>query len=265
MSTDLFDKRLRGLRRDRAARLGPELFLHERAFEDILERLALIRRRFHSTLLIGCFDPRWRERLLQHADSVDVIDPGPLFAQAVAGTCASEERMDLHPGAYDLCVAVGTLDTVNDLPHALLLIRFALQNDSLFIGALAGGEALPRLRTAMRAADEQMGAASAHVHPRIEPAAFSGLLTSAGFSMPVVDVDRVQVGYRSLWHLVRDLRAMGATNVLSARSRRPLTRAAAAAAAERFRQQTEGERVIEIFELLHFAAWTPDAPNPANG
>ena len=36
---DLFDMELRALRRDRAARTGPELFLLERAFADCLERL----------------------------------------------------------------------------------------------------------------------------------------------------------------------------------------------------------------------------------
>jgi hypothetical protein len=107
-----------------------------------------------------------------------------------------------------------------------------------------------------------MGAASAHVHPRVEPAAFTGLLTSAGFSMPVVDVDRVAVRYKSLADLVRDLRGMGTTNVLRARSRRPLTRAAAAAAGRHFLSSAEGGRVTELFEILHFAAWTPaQTPN----
>jgi hypothetical protein len=266
VADELFDQRLRALRRDRAFRRGPELFLHERAFGDIVERLALVKRRFRKALLIGCFDVRWPERLLGFAESIDVIDSAPLFAAAAGGRCEAEDRMHLGPESYELCVAVGTLDTVNDLQRALLLIRFALREDSLFIGAFAGGEGLPRLRSAMRAADEQIGAASPRVHPRIEPAAFTGLLTAAGFDMPVVDVDRVQVGYRSLWDLVRDLRAMGATNVLSARSKTPLTRPAAAAAAERFRSGAEGERVIELFELLHFAAWTPPArPSPANG
>jgi NADH dehydrogenase [ubiquinone] 1 alpha subcomplex assembly factor 5 len=262
---ELFDHHLRRLRRDRAFRRGPELFLHERAFADVLERLSIVRRRFRSALLIGCLDPGWHDRLLERVDTVDVIDPGPLLADAGTGTCASEEQLDVQPGSYDLCVAVGTLDTVNDLPGALLRIRFSLQEDSLFIGAFAGGDSLPRLRAAMRAADQQMGGASPHMHPRVEPAAFSTLLEAAGFTMPVVDLDRIQVSYKSLWDLVRDLRAMGATNVLASRSRRPLTRAAASAAADHFRSEAPGEPVIECFELLHFAAWTPAAPPAAQG
>jgi hypothetical protein len=77
--------------------------------------------------------------------------------------------------------------------------------------------------------------------------------------MPVVDVDRVQVPYASLDRLVRDLRGMGATNILAARSRRPLSRQAKAAAAQQFAAAGNGECAIETFEILHFAAWTPPA------
>ena len=234
------------MRLDRAIRRGPELFLHERSFEDILDRLSLIRRRFDKALLIGRFEAAWRDRLLAFAQSVDVIDANALLT--------------LEPGACDLCVAASGLDTVEDLPNALLTIRFALREDSLLIGAVPGGDTLPALRAAMRAADERLGVATAHVHPRIEPAGLTSLLTSAGFSMPVVDVDRVQVTYKGLWDLVRDLRAMGATNILSARSRRPFSRAAATSAAEQFNATAHQGRVTESFEILHFAGWTPSLP-----
>ena len=260
MATDLFDQKLRAMRRDRAFRSGTELFLLERAFGDVLDRLALVNRSFGAALLIGCPDPGWSDRLLQLAGTVDVMDPGALFAAAARGEQCLEDRLEVEPGAYDLAIAVGTLDSVNDISRALLTIRLALREDSLLLGAVAGGQSLPRLRAAMRAADEQAGVATPHVHPRIEPAALTTLLSSAGFTMPVVDVDRVQVSYQTLWDLVRDLRAMGATNVLHARSRRPLTRSQAAAAAAQFASAAESGRVIERFELLHFAAWTPAAP-----
>jgi len=247
MTNELFDEKLGLLRRARALRRGPELFLHERAFDDILDRLTLVHRSFRSALLIGSRDPAWPDRLREQANAVQAIEP--------------QDMMEIDPGAFDLCVAIGWLDTVNDLPQALLAARFALREDSLFIGAVSGGDSLPALRAAMRAADEEMGAASPHAHPRIEPAALTHLLTAAGFTMPVVDVDRVQVSYRSLADLVRDLRSMGATNILKARSRRPLSRAAVNSAAGQFLAGAEEGRVKETFEILHFAAWTPSAGN----
>lgn len=254
---DLFDKELRALRRDRAARAGPELFLLERAFADCLERIELLDRRFRRALLIGCPDPGWRERLRSIADEVDVSDPGSLFAAAAGGETLVEDAWEPPSQAYGLVLTIGTLDSVNNLPLALRLIGYSMKADGLFIGALSGGDTLPQLRAAMRAADALAGAAAAHVHPRIEASALPALLSDAAFIRPVVDVDRVSVSYASLGRLVGDLRSMGSTNIL--RSRVPsLTRAQLGAAARAFAQAGDGGRTTETFEILHFAAWTPE-------
>jgi hypothetical protein len=250
---------LRALRRDRAFRAGPEPFLHERAFEDCLERLALIRRRFQSALLLGCPNPHWPDRLKEFVDSVDVADPGPLFAAAAGGICLVEDEWSPPEAAYDLILSIGTLDAVNDLPRALQALRASLARDSLLIGAVVGGESLPQLRFAMHLADQFARGSSPHVHPRIEPASLSPLLSACGFLMPVVDVDRLQVSYETLGSLVADLRRMGTTSILKQRPRKPLLREAKAAAEAAFRSAGDGSRTLETFEILHFAAWTPAA------
>ena len=253
----MFDMDLRALRRDRAWRSGPELFLHQRAFEDCLERIALIQRPFRSALMIGCPDVSWPDRLKQLVKRVDATDPGPRFAEASGGTCIIEDEWLAPPKNYDLVLSVGTLDTVNDLPRALRSIRDSLMANSLLIGAIAGGDGLPQLRRAMRAADQVEGVASPHAHPRIEAASLAPLLTACGFTMPVVDVDRIRVSYASLDRLIRDLRRMAATNILDQRSRQPLARRSLRAAEAVFRSAGDGSRTVETFEILHFAAWTP--------
>jgi hypothetical protein len=252
---ELFDMKLRAMRRDRAARSGPELFLLVRAFDDCLERIELANRRFQRTLLIGCPDPGWPERLREVSNKIDVRDPGPLFAAAAGGHTVIEDAWDPEPHTYDLVLAVGTLDTVNALPLALQLIRQGMRGDGLFIGALSGGETLPQLRAAMRAADAASGGAAPHVHPRIEASALAALLSQTGLLNPVVDVDRVSVSYPSLGRLVADLRAMSATNLLSARPRL-ISKFAREAASRSFAAAGDGERTTEMFEILHFAAWT---------
>ena len=256
MSKTLFDMSLRAARRDRAFRHGPSLFLHERAFADIVERIALVRRRFTAALLIGCPDPAWPPQLEQVADQVTVVDPGDAFAGAAGGRRLTEDEERLG-GEFDLCVAVGTLDTVNRLPLALANIRAAMLPDALLIGAISGGNTLPRLRAAMRDADAVMGVASPRVHPRIDGPSLAGLLADVGFVMPVIDVDNVSVNYASLRRLVTDLRAMGATNILNDRSKLPLSRRALAAAERNFNPRDRSSRTTEVFEILHFAAWTP--------
>lgn len=253
---DLFDMKLRAIRRDRAARIGPEHFLLERAYEDCLERIALTNRRFGRGLLIGCPDSAWPSRLRELASEIDVRDPGPLFTAAAGARLIIEDEWEPESQAYDLVLAVGTLDTINVLPRALQLIRGAMRANGLFVAALSGGETVPQLRSAMRAADLAAGVAAPHVHPRIEASALAPILSQAGFLNPVVDVDRVSVSYRSFDRLVADLRAMAATNLLRARPRF-ISRTAREAARSAFAAAGNGERTTEVFEILHFAAWTP--------
>src|SRR4051794_40298329 len=98
--------RQRALRRDRAARKGPELFLYDRAFADCLERIALQQRSFEHALLIGCPDPDWRTRLSAVAAHVDVRDPGPLFAARADGDVLIEDAWRPPERDYDLVLAV---------------------------------------------------------------------------------------------------------------------------------------------------------------
>jgi hypothetical protein len=242
--------------RDRAARAGPELFLHERAFAECLDRIGDIDRRFERALLIGAPDPTWPRRLGTLAAAVETIDPGGLFAAAAEGVHAEEDRHDFGPARFDLVVAVGTLDTVNALPQALLAIRAAMLPDSAFLGALAGGDSLVTLRRAMLAADRATGPAAARTHPRIEPSALAALLGAAGFVMPVVDLDRVTLRYADLGALVRDLRAMGASNMLAQRAP-PRGRGWARQAAAAFAAEAEQGRVTERIDVLHFIGWSP--------
>jgi len=253
---DLFDMKLRVLRRDRAARTGPELFLAQRVFEDCLDRIGLMKRKFDRALLIGCPDPGWPKRLQSIAADVEVRDPGSLLAEKNGGTPIIEDQWEPPAKAFDLVLAIGTLDTLNNLPLALRLIFSSMRPGGLVIGAFSGGDTLPQLRSALRAADLVSGVAAAHVHPRIEASALSPLLADAGFIKPVVDVERIQVSYPSLDRLVSDLRAMGATNLLL--SKPPsFNRTQRSTAVRAFAEAGDRGRTIETFELLHFAAWSP--------
>lgn len=255
MTRDLFDRKLRALRRDRAAAIGPELFLLDRAFDDCLDRLGSIAPQVERALLIGCPFSSWRERLGAFAGEIDVVDPGRTFASRAGGTAAEEDRFDFGESKYQACIAVGTLDTVNDLPLALQMIHRALAPGGLLIGAIAGGNSLPALRTALIEGDRSTGRAVGRAHPRIEAASLAGLLSAAGFARPVVDVDRVSLRYSSLRDLVRDLRAMGATGVLAERPP-PLLKSAARRAAEAFERAGTGGRTEENVEILHFLGWS---------
>jgi hypothetical protein len=223
------------------------LFLAERAVEDLADRLSLVQRRFGRALLVGCPDPRLADPLAGAAEQM-VLAP------------TLDDVARFPPRSFDLLLVLGQLDTANELRAVLHILRALLAEEALFVGAFPGNNSLPALRTAMLAADRAGGGgASPRVHPRVEASAVGGLLQEAGFNMPVVDIDRVRLSYRTLDDLVADLRGMGATNVLSGRSRTPLLRAALAAARAEFARLGEGGRTAETVELIHFAAWTTPA------
>jgi hypothetical protein len=250
----LFDRRLRVLRRDRAARTGPELFLYDRAFEECLDRLRDIVRNFKRCLLIGCPSRDWPAKLSEFADEVDAVDPGRLFAAAVGGQMVEEDRFDFGVERYDLALAVGTLDSVNDLPVALKLIHRALRPRAPLVGAIAGGNSLPALRASLIEAGRTEGRAVARTHPRIEAPTLAALLSAAGYSMTVVDIDRVTLRYSTLGTLVKDLRRMGATSMLADRPP-ALKRSEFLTAANFFDRMATDGRTEEQIEILHFLGW----------
>ena len=260
-----FDRRLRRLRRDRAAASGGCAdYLRHRAADELIERLDLVRRSFRTALDLGCGDSYLAGRLRERGLEVVAVDAGQAFAASGSGVQCDEDRLPFADHVFDLVVSVGALDSVNDLPGALTLIRRALRPDGLFLAALAGAGSLPRLRAAIRAGEEAEGiAASPRIHPQIDVRAAGDLLGRAGFALPVVDSEGVTVRFGHMIQLVADLRGMGATNLLGARSRRPFGRTGLAAAITQFAAAADADgKTGERFEILHLSGWAPSADQP---
>jgi SAM-dependent methyltransferase len=259
-----FDRRLRRLRRDRAAaRFGAADYLYREAADEILYRLDFVTRPFKQTLLLGCPDPLLLQALANRGLDTLAADPGYSFARQATGIQCDEDRLPFADGSFDLVLCVGLLDSVNDLPGALALIRRCLRPDSLFLAAFVGAGSLPRLRAAMHAADEAQGAACARIHPQIDVRAAGDLLTRAGFALPVADVQEVNVRFSGLQSLVADLRAMAGTNVLAAQHQASMTRLGLAAALTSFGDAADPDgKTVETFNIVHLSGWAPSPDQP---
>lgn len=252
---DLFDRVARRHRFRRAARLGDSILL-ERMADDVFDRLGAVARPVGRLLVIGPERPGWRERLCRAAREVEWIDPAAV----------DEDRVDLGAARYDAALAVGSLDTVNQLGPTLAAVAAALRPGSPLLGALIGGHSLPRLRHALIDADRAAGRISPRSHPRIDPPTLAALLGAAAFAEAVVDVDRLTLRYATIERMVADLRAAGATNVLTSRSTRWPGRAWRERLARTFAGQADaGGRVAETIEILHFHGWSRTAPDHGLG
>ncbi|HET8612108.1 MAG TPA: methyltransferase domain-containing protein, partial [Sphingomonas sp.] len=194
-----FDRRRRRARRDRAAgRFAVHGFLTVHIGAELLARLEGVDRRFERALLIGAADPALADALRAWGMAVSAVDAGAAFARAAGGVQAEEDRLPFAAESFDLIVSAGVLDSVNDLPGALLLARRALRPDGLFLAGFLGAGSLPRLRAAMLEADMAGGGVAPRIHPQIDVRAAGDLLARAGFALPVADGERLDVRYRSL-------------------------------------------------------------------
>lgn len=265
MSDDkVFDRDLRRLRRNRAApNFSEASYLHRMAADELLKRLSLVKRDFDVALDLGCGDNYLSDQLRRIGMEVVSADAGQFFAAAAKGVQCDEDRLPFADATFDLIVSVGVLDSVNDLPGALTLIRRALKPDGLFLAAFVGAGSLPRLRRAMTVADAVLGAASPRIHPQIDVRAAGDLLTRAGFALQVADAADVEVRFPNLLRLIEDLRNMAATNILTSRSTASLTREALAAAIAEFASQADPDgKTRERFDIIYVTGWAPSPDQP---
>lgn len=258
----IFDQTLLGQRLARAARRGPADFLLARTVEDLMERLAAVKRAFVGWADIGTPTPALSAALAAAMPAASGHWLGPMAA-ALPGVTARPgalEHLDLADGSLDLAVSALALQTVNDLPGTLIQIRRALKPDGLFLAALLGGRTLTELRSALGEAElELLGGASPRVAPFADVRDMGALLQRAGFALPVADSDVVTVRYPHLFALMADLRAMGGTNMLVARSRRPSSRRLFVRAAEIYaaRFADPDGRIRASFEIVSLSGWAP--------
>jgi SAM-dependent methyltransferase len=262
---DIFDRQLLVRRRDRVAPdAGTHEFLLARVADDLVERLDAINRRFPVALDLGAHHGLLGRRLgqLPGIDTVIALDPAPRLLAQCGGlrVRADEEVLPFRDRSLDLVVSGLALQHVNDLPGVLAQIRRALKPDGLLLAALLGGGTLAELRAAFLAAEEEVeGGASPRVAPFADVQDLGALLQRARLALPVVDADTVTVTYTDALALMRELRAMGATNVLRARRRTPLRRATLLRMLEIYQERfgLPDGRIPATFEILTLTAWAP--------
>ena len=180
--------------------------------EEITERLSEVNRTFTAPAVVGPRADLWAATLA--AAGLGRAQEAP-----------SGETLALAEGAHDLVLHGLALHWSNDPVGQLVQARRALRPDGLLIAALFGGETLHELRAALAEAEiATLGGLSPRVAPMGEIRDLGHLLQRAGLALPVADSRRFEVSYPSALALMRDLRAMGETNVMRDRLRRPLRR-----------------------------------------
>lgn len=230
--------------RDRAARSGFAEVLHRVAAAEIEDRLDEINRRFTRPAVVTGFPDLWRDLM-----------PGTRLV-------ADDPVLALDEGAHDLVIHAMALHWADDPVGQLVQCRRALMPDGLFIAACFGGQTLHEARAALAQAEADVtGGLSPRILPMGEIRDLGALLSRAGLALPVADLVSQRASYRDLFHLARDLRAMGEGNAMAARRRGPTRRdifaRAAAILAEHHPDRDDPSRIAATFDLVFLTGWAP--------
>ncbi|WP_275784551.1 methyltransferase domain-containing protein [Pararhizobium gei] len=261
----VFDQALIEARRKRALLHGdPKAqFLLEIAAREIAERLSVVERHFEKAVELHGYTGLTAALLAQTGKVSEIvrIETDDDFAKEKDTlTAASLETVPLPPQSVNLIVSPLSLHLTNDTPGVFIQVRRALKPDGLFLAAIPGTGTLQELREVLLQAESEIsGGASPRVIPFADVRDIGALLQRAGFTLPVADTETYTVRYDSLFGLMRDLRAMGMTNPLAARSRAPVDRKffvrAAQLYAERF-SDPDG-RIRATFSIIYISGWAP--------
>ena len=221
---------------------GAPAYILDDMIDDAIERLGFLRHEPQTALVIGDEFGRLADPVRKSGTEVTVREPDVV----------NLER-PIEGGPFDLVAVFGLLDTINDLPGALLHIRYALAPGGLALASFVGAGSLARLRQIMLAADGERP--SARMHPQVDVRSGAALMQRAGFDDPVVDSHGLAVRFTSLRGLVADLRAMGLSSVLEDRPA-PLSKAALARAEAAFAGAADADgKLAERFEIVTLSGW----------
>jgi SAM-dependent methyltransferase len=264
---NIFDRTLVRKRRDRAAPAIEEFdFLFRAAAEQLLERLALVKKPLPVVLDLGGAHGILSEPLRQRKGTTQVVTADlsfNLLVQAgISSVVADEEFLPFRDGSFDAVASALSLQWVNDLPATFAQIRHILKPDGVLVLAMLGGNSLHELRGCLMEAELAVtGGASPRVAPFAEMRDVGGLLQRAGFALPVVDSETLTVHYSNALALMHDLQGMGAGNALCDRLKLPLRREVLARTMQLYQEKfADGEGLIPAtFEIIYAIGWSPHA------
>jgi malonyl-CoA O-methyltransferase len=164
--------------------------------------------------------------------------------------CGDVSALPFAAGGFDLAWSNLALQWVDDLPRALAELGRVLCTGGLVMFSTFGPDTLRELRAAFAGVDGH-----SHVSRFTDMHDIGDMLVGAGFGDPVMQMEYFTLTYADPRAMLRDLKAIGATNATRARpralmGRRRFERALAALDAAR-----RDGRIPATFEVIYGHAW----------
>lgn len=174
--------------------------------------------------------------------------------------CADMEALPLAAASMDFAWSNLALQWSNDLDRALGEMARVLRPEGLLMFSTFGPDTLKELREATKA-----DAAHAHVSRFIDMHDIGDALVRAGFSTPVLDVERFVLTYEDVLGVMRDLKAIGARNATQGRRRGLQGRGFLGDLTERYEQFRSAGKLPATYEVVYGHAWRGKPSQAASG
>ena len=176
-----------------------------------------------------------------------------VFGQAQQNLlCADIEQLPLADASVDMIFSNLAIQWCNDLDAAFAGIHRVLRTDGLLTFSTLGPDTLKELRAASKT-----DAARVSVSRFFDMHDIGDALVRAGFSAPVLDVERVVLTYENAIDVMRDLKAIGAHNAADGRGRGLQGRNFLKKITANYEQFRREDKLPATFEVVYGHAWKP--------
>ena len=177
--------------------------------------------------------------------------------------CADIEALPLASASTGLIWSNLAIQWCNDLDAALQEFHRVLQPEGLLMFSTFGPDTLRELRVATN--QNNVGEPSrTSVSRFIDMHDIGDALVRAGFSAPVLDVERFTLTYDDVKSVMRDLKNIGAHNATDGRARGLLGRGFLQKLQENYEQFRSEGKLPATFEVVYGHAWR-GKDKPADG
>ncbi|HNA83208.1 MAG TPA: malonyl-ACP O-methyltransferase BioC [Thiobacillaceae bacterium] len=175
-----------------------------------------------------------------------------LFSREVPARllCADMECLPLRKDSLDMVWSSLALQWVGEPDTAFREAHRVLKPEGLFLFATFGPDTLMELRAATADLDGHQ-----HVNRFIDMHDLGDALVHAGFSNPVMEMERLTLTYEALPGLLRDLKAIGAHTVLENRRAGLMGKAEWRRLTDNYERFRRDGRLPATYEVVYGHAW----------
>ena len=181
----------------------------------------------------------WWQRLLPLQQRADYV-------------CADIEQIPFKNESAGMIWSNLALQWCNDLEHTFAEMHRILRTDGLLMFSTFGPDTLKELRQSFAQADN-----FSHVNRFIDMHDIGDLLVHNGFSTPVMDMEYITLTYSDVIGVMRDLKAIGAHNVLQGRQQGLMGKNKWQQAIAAYEKLRRDGKLPATFEVVYGHAWKP--------